>query len=755
MDLSSLLAGARATESRNPRSLPRGSRVPRCVGGDAHASRAAGATRRRARVLVVVAGLLAATTAVPVPASAAAPPTTPTSALLVAPTSAPPVMPTSAPPVTRVATTRVDASACTMVDGRGATVIVFARRGNAPGLYVASNRSGAWRTSRITLTEGGDGWIPEDCVDATLDRSGKIHVVASGRRASDTVYVTNRGGAWTARSLQSSEPGWSSIVAYADGRVAILTRDDDGVQVVSNRTGAWRRTRVVRSSDVNLRLSGLAIDGNVRLHLGYGLPDGRAFHVSNETGTWVTRRIAAPAKRPVEEIQVGVDGYARPVAILARGGVLSVLARRSGGWTTLHRRLLDTNAWGVDAVAAGRNGCINVLLSRDDGSAWLLSNRTGPWRRSRIGAAERRSASLALTRAGTPVVGAIDAGVVRYALTSAGWRATRVTESVEWGLGGVAAGPTGAGVVVATRQRSRPGVFLFRETAGGWASARLTGDPRDVALDVAVGADGRIMALIGRGEVSLLARETALGWPIEEVHDGSSGARSLAIDDTGVPHVFVSLGSSTVERTPDAAGGWQTASTIAADCHAALFRGGTYHLACGAFGYAARTGSQWVMETAADPPDWGNDPWAPDYGAVSVSANARGQVAVGYESYSTHTWPPSGIGVARRDPGGTWSSAWVGNGVDHASGAAIVPDGSLRVAYGTPAGVAWTSDRDGTWTTVMLPVAAGWSRAEVATDPSGNPIVAVEQLASGGSQLGLPEPVAPQPDAGLFVVRPS
>jgi hypothetical protein len=144
---------------------------------------------------------------------------------------------------------------------------VYVRRsGTAPGLYYATDRTGTWKTVRLTAaTDVGSPRL-------VLDSARHVHVayVRSSAGFSRVLYVTNVTGAWVT-STASAPAGGSSpeitldaserpVIAYTGG-----PSFEGGPAWVAERAGStW--TRSPATEDLVAGRPGLAIDGTT-LHI--------------------------------------------------------------------------------------------------------------------------------------------------------------------------------------------------------------------------------------------------------------------------------------------------------------------------------------------------------------------------------------------------------------------------------------------------------------------------------------------------------
>lgn len=140
-------------------------------------------------------------------------------------------------------------------------IVWVKRTGTSPGLYYATDRSGTWRTTR--LTSATDVAAPRLVLD--LARNAHVAYERTGTTLSRVLYVTNASGAWKTTTASAPAGGSSpEIELGANERPVIVytaaQSGGAGPAWIAEWTGTgW--TRSAATEDVVARRSGLATDG--------------------------------------------------------------------------------------------------------------------------------------------------------------------------------------------------------------------------------------------------------------------------------------------------------------------------------------------------------------------------------------------------------------------------------------------------------------------------------------------------------------
>src|SRR4051812_3022606 len=126
----------------------------------------------------------------------------------------------------------IDRAPCIAFDAHGFRYVAFARSGVAePGIFLATNRSGTWRLSPHPVTPG------DRCAAITVDAASHIHLLATRPLPADPngnydlYYATNKSGAWRASKVHYGEVGTASLALDRTDRANIAISDEDGVFV--------------------------------------------------------------------------------------------------------------------------------------------------------------------------------------------------------------------------------------------------------------------------------------------------------------------------------------------------------------------------------------------------------------------------------------------------------------------------------------------------------------------------------------------
>lgn len=145
-------------------------------------------------------------------------------------------------------------------------IVWVKRTGTSPGLYYATDRSGTWRTTR--LTSATDVAAPRIVLD--LARNVHVAYVRTGTTISRVLHVTNASGAWRTTTASGPAGGSNPEIALGAGERPVISstagRADEAAPAwVAEWTGTgW--TRSAATEDVVVGRSGLAIAGT-GLHL--------------------------------------------------------------------------------------------------------------------------------------------------------------------------------------------------------------------------------------------------------------------------------------------------------------------------------------------------------------------------------------------------------------------------------------------------------------------------------------------------------
>lgn len=266
----------------------------------------------------------------------------------------------------------------------GRVYVVYARIGDCPadergcttdpsmGLYLATNRTGSWRTQRLAGTRPAY-WPSLRIAD------GKLHIAHNGR---DGIHhLTNASGSWVdervwARSSGITAGARTSIATDATGDVHIAfmrTRAGAGSQGISyatNASGSWA-TRTVSTGDDRLDRIVLRPGGSPRI--GYTRRHGSgdiSFRVARFSGGGVVARVLPGTGRG----SFTLDAKGRVEVVRWSGGRLTWRAERASGWL---RR-----SWSAPRVSVAwvRNHAGDTTIVRDGfrrsrygQDAWVLT----------------------------------------------------------------------------------------------------------------------------------------------------------------------------------------------------------------------------------------------------------------------------------------------------------------------------------------------------------------------------------------------
>ena len=200
----------------------------------------------------------------------------------------------------------VDTGPCVAFDALGYRYIAFGRSGIAePGIYLATNRSGAWRLSAHPITPG------QRCAGMLVDADRHVHLLAVDRGTFDPDlgsahlrYVTNRSGNWRASQVYIGEIGFATLGLGRTGRPSVAVYDQNGY-FVFERTGAgsWAM-RIVGDG----LISHMWPDRSGALWLlAVGLDRHRPlFRITDRSGAWDISRVTQPYSG-IRDIEFAID----------------------------------------------------------------------------------------------------------------------------------------------------------------------------------------------------------------------------------------------------------------------------------------------------------------------------------------------------------------------------------------------------------------------------------------------------------------
>ena len=435
------------------------------------------------------------------------------------------------PKRTTIDRTPDDWGAVIAVTPAGIPTIAFSR--TERGTYVATRSGSAW-TRTLVGPSDGDYWPSIDLtasgqprVAAMRDWSGKLILADPG-----IMLYRPGGGAWTADRASFTCVGgdegcgrdWTPSMAIdGDDREHIATvrtgltfsngsLDPVGGLVYLRRleNGGWATEHLDGSEDIGTVDLALAPDGAVHIvytRVGPAAPG--VWHVTNETGSWVRRRLSTSTTQVWPRVAVDATGRVR-VATASLSGV-SLRTRTGTTW----------NGWTV--IRPGPAGNVDLAI---DGTTKVHL-----------------------------VVGLIDAqstatGVAYVTQAGAGWSTTTIQpgQGVDPRLAVDAAGK----VHVAYRFVSPTdfGIRYATNASGSWT--RVTVSPGRSSNGPGYAIDGRgiahaVTSSWGSGAGTFYGTDEGGAWQLTKIASGiatAGGHPSVAVTSTGEAHVAFSIGAS-------------------------------------------------------------------------------------------------------------------------------------------------------------------------------------------------------------------
>ena len=434
----------------------------------------------------------------------------------------------------------------------GALHIVWSQRtGVAPGVWYASNATGAWVSTRLSSIVADAG--PKVVV------SPANQVVVALPTASGLRLRTRTGSAWG---------GWTTVSAgrFFDVDLAVdgagkihasVGRVDGsqgaaGIAYVSNVSGSWTTTDVAggqaNSPSIAVTAGGIA-------HIAYqtATPSPGISYATNATGSWVTTVVAADYA--MTSVAYAVDGRGVPHVALARQGVGGGIDYGTGAGAWSLTRVSSHPDAGV-ALAVDVLGVAHLLYGTyfdstgaplPNPSIYYMTNKSGAWTTTRIGGnAGTSTRSLVLDRSGhlhaayTGNVGGVD-GLVYATNTSGQWVEHLLTTEPDSDAS-LAVDGDGHIHIAATRGDTTFRSILYAtDSSGAWTVSIRTAGSLDFWPSIAVGPDNRPAIAFSRiGAGVLLYELRSTGWTSRVVStDPNSGPPSLVIDANGRRNVLV------------------------------------------------------------------------------------------------------------------------------------------------------------------------------------------------------------------------
>jgi hypothetical protein len=239
-----------------------------------------------------------------------------------------------------------------------------------------------------------------DAGNAVLDGNGKLHVVTE---TAGIGYVTNVSGSWFSHDVTHHAGDVDASIAVSGGKVYIAfvrldvlggdPQPSTGILLATDRTGAWKVTRLTSHADVSPSIK--VLDG--RVHIAYNDGNGVRY-LSEGASSWTNDRVWKRAaglgtSLGVARVSLALDIHSKahiafdrqPADPEARGGV-SYATNASGSWKTTNLRsgydhvdriLLDGAGRPHIGYNTGRTGPWTYRILRRSGSSWATTTAPG------------------------------------------------------------------------------------------------------------------------------------------------------------------------------------------------------------------------------------------------------------------------------------------------------------------------------------------------------------------------------------------
>jgi hypothetical protein len=257
----------------------------------------------------------------------------------------------------------------------------------------ATNASGSWVTSAISTTVYGGGSSSQAAIK--VDTNDKIHISYYDYN-NGIQYMTNKTGAWEKTTIISS--GWDvtfgDMVLGKNSEINIGYFTTSGLQLTTNATGTWVTSTVTAIGTFSpiFKSLGLAVDKNNKLHIVYGGWDGTTVYLgyaNNITGSWVVTMLDS-ARSDYNGVRVAVDSSINIHAIYGTSpasGNLKYITNVSGGWVTVSIGDKGDN-WSATSITVDTNDKIHVCAIGGTPRVQYITNASGEWAASRISDAQ-------------------------------------------------------------------------------------------------------------------------------------------------------------------------------------------------------------------------------------------------------------------------------------------------------------------------------------------------------------------------------
>lgn len=244
--------------------------------------------------------------------------------------------------------------------------VAFIGYGDEPGIYYATDATGAWTSTRLTSAT-------DDAPAIAVDAVGRPHIVFVRSGADPGIhYATVDGGDWTVTRLTSERADSPSIAVDPGGHVHIAFNSDSfepGVVSLDDTSGAWVRTRVTAAHLDGATSIALLADGSTRIAFARYAPEAPGIYVASAAtpgGPWTTERLtSAYDDEPTLAVR---SAGAVDVAFVRFGAEGRGLYHATGSteWAVTPLVVDDDKGFDRPSMAIGSDGLAAIAYARAD-----------------------------------------------------------------------------------------------------------------------------------------------------------------------------------------------------------------------------------------------------------------------------------------------------------------------------------------------------------------------------------------------------
>ena len=278
----------------------------------------------------------------------------------------------------------IDRDACIASDALGFRYIAFGRTDvPEPGIYLATNRSGAWRVGAHPVVPG------ERCVAISIDRERHLHMLVVRPLPDDPndnenlYYSTNRSGSWRSSLVRYGEIGLASLAIDRTGRANVVTTDKDGVALFERSTsGGWITRYAAGGSPSHLRTDPA---GNLWVVI-FDVSNQRAVRLTDRSGVWVAGRIPISWRTPEFDLAIDASGRRYLSTHDPETGAVRIYRDRGATWPLVDRTTAPAGRRLME-MDIEPSGAIHLLFQRFEPRRAVvdLNRHGGSWRSQLVG----------------------------------------------------------------------------------------------------------------------------------------------------------------------------------------------------------------------------------------------------------------------------------------------------------------------------------------------------------------------------------